>query len=297
MQKQAPTLGRLLVMVGFALSCFGLLLFLWLAFGGPIPLQPKGYRFTTSVPRGHASSPRRPTSASPASPSARSRRSSPTRDGPHRRDRSSSTSSTRRCPNDTKAILRQKTLLGETYVELTPGNKNAGTIPEGGDAAASPGVADRSSSTRSSARSTHDARGVPDLDAAAGGRAHGRGADINDALGNLAPFAEDTDTCCGSSTPSRASCAGWSRNTGEVFDALTERDGQLRSLIDNSNAFFSTTAQRDQRARRSLPRRCRPSSESKTTLERLDQFADNTNPLVTQLRPAARELSPDAARR
>src|SRR5919204_3351314 len=48
MQKQAPTLGRLFVMVGFALSCFGLLLFLWLAFGGSIPLAPKGYRFQTS---------------------------------------------------------------------------------------------------------------------------------------------------------------------------------------------------------------------------------------------------------
>ena len=48
MQKQAPTVGRLLVMVGFALSCFGLLLFLWLAFGGPIPLKPKGYRFHAS---------------------------------------------------------------------------------------------------------------------------------------------------------------------------------------------------------------------------------------------------------
>src|SRR5213082_3406522 len=48
MQKQAPTMGRLLIMVGFALSCFGLLLFLWLAFGGPVPLQPRGYRFTAS---------------------------------------------------------------------------------------------------------------------------------------------------------------------------------------------------------------------------------------------------------
>ena len=48
MQKQAPTIGRLLVMAGFALSCFGLLLFLWLAFGGSIPLAPKGYRFQTS---------------------------------------------------------------------------------------------------------------------------------------------------------------------------------------------------------------------------------------------------------
>ena len=33
-----------LVIAGFALSCFGLLLFLWLAFGGPIPLKPQGYR-------------------------------------------------------------------------------------------------------------------------------------------------------------------------------------------------------------------------------------------------------------
>ena len=35
-------------MVAFALSCFGLLLFLWLAFGGPIPLKPKGYRMEVS---------------------------------------------------------------------------------------------------------------------------------------------------------------------------------------------------------------------------------------------------------
>src|SRR4051812_50032050 len=34
----------------FALSCFGLLLFLWLAFGGPVPLKPKGYRFKVAFP-------------------------------------------------------------------------------------------------------------------------------------------------------------------------------------------------------------------------------------------------------
>ncbi|MDX6650041.1 MAG: hypothetical protein QOJ97_1992, partial [Solirubrobacteraceae bacterium] len=38
MQKQAPSVGRILTMVLFALSCFGLLLFLWLAFGGASPL-------------------------------------------------------------------------------------------------------------------------------------------------------------------------------------------------------------------------------------------------------------------
>ena len=34
-------------------------------------------------------------------------------------------------PTDTRAILRQKTLLGETYVELTPGDPASGMLEEG----------------------------------------------------------------------------------------------------------------------------------------------------------------------
>src|SRR3954468_19528933 len=50
MQKAGPSLSRVLVMVVFALSCFGLLLFLWLSFGGPVPLKPKGYRVQVAFP-------------------------------------------------------------------------------------------------------------------------------------------------------------------------------------------------------------------------------------------------------
>ena len=50
MQKQAPSIGRILVAVGFTLSCFGLLLFLWVTFGGPIPFKPESYRFTADFP-------------------------------------------------------------------------------------------------------------------------------------------------------------------------------------------------------------------------------------------------------
>lgn len=41
METQAPTFGRIAIAAGFALSCFGLLLFLWIAFGGPVPLDRK----------------------------------------------------------------------------------------------------------------------------------------------------------------------------------------------------------------------------------------------------------------
>ena len=37
-------------MVLFALSCVGLLLFLWLSFGGTIPFNPQGYRFQVAFP-------------------------------------------------------------------------------------------------------------------------------------------------------------------------------------------------------------------------------------------------------
>src|SRR3981189_3657675 len=50
MQKSAPTLPKLLTMVVFSLSCFGLLIFLWLSFGGPIPLKPEQYRLKVHVP-------------------------------------------------------------------------------------------------------------------------------------------------------------------------------------------------------------------------------------------------------
>ena len=45
METRPPTAARILIAAGFALSCFALALFLWLAFGGPIPLKPEGYRF------------------------------------------------------------------------------------------------------------------------------------------------------------------------------------------------------------------------------------------------------------
>ena len=50
MQKSAPSIGRILIAVGFALSCFLLLLFLWISFGGPVPLKAEGYRIEAHFP-------------------------------------------------------------------------------------------------------------------------------------------------------------------------------------------------------------------------------------------------------
>ena len=77
-----------------------------------------------------------------------------------------------------------------------------------------------------------------------------------------------------------------------MFDALSERDGQLRELIENANRVFATTASRDRELQETFVALPTFERESRETIDRLTEFARDTDPLVTQLRPAARELSP-----
>ena len=124
MVKSTPSLGRIAAMVIFALSCFGLLLFLWLAFGGPIPLKPKGYRFQASFPEATQLAKEADVRISGV-PVGKVKTIEP--------DQTTGLSEVEMqidpeyvpLRSDVKAILRQKTLLGETYVELTPGTPSA----------------------------------------------------------------------------------------------------------------------------------------------------------------------------
>src|SRR3954470_13562271 len=133
MQKQAPSPLRIIAMVLFALSCFGLLLFLWLSFGGPIPLKPKGYEFKVAFPE--ATQLGLEADVRVAGVSVGKVRGKTIAPAPRNRTVATIEVDARYAPiaRDARAILRQKTLLGETYVELTPGHpKQAGTVPDGG---------------------------------------------------------------------------------------------------------------------------------------------------------------------
>src|SRR6185312_2357979 len=130
MQKQVPTVGRLLVMAVFTLSCFGLLLYLWSAFGGPVPLKPHGYRFQTSFAEATQLAQEADVRISGVNV-GKVKKLELGDDG-----RTNATieldNQYAPIPKDAKAILRQKTLLGETYVELTPGTPGSPTVREGG---------------------------------------------------------------------------------------------------------------------------------------------------------------------
>jgi phospholipid/cholesterol/gamma-HCH transport system substrate-binding protein len=290
MQKQAPTLGRILVMAGFALSCFGLLLYLWVAFGGGFPLKPQGYRF--HVRFGEATQLAQQAdvriSGVPVGKVVRlALGPGQTTDATIQMDERYAP-----IPRDAHAILRSKTLLGETYVELTPGHNSAGTLPEGATLADSQvsRTVELDEIFRSLDPTTRRSFQIWMQSLAQG--IGGRGQDLNSAFGNLAPFAEDTNVLLKQLDDQQQAVQQLVHNTGTVFGALSARSSQLTNLIRNSNAVFGTIASRNEQLQETFKALPTFERESTLTLNRLNRFASEANPIVTQLRPVARQLSP-----
>jgi len=276
-------------MATFTLSCFGLLLFLWASFGGAVPLKPRGFEFKASFAE-----------ATQLAQEA-DLRISGVRVGKVKKiglgdnGRTEATIELERKyappPSDSKAILRQKTLLGETYVEMTPGTKGAPPLPEGATLAVknvAPTV-ELDEILRSFDAKTRQAFQVWQQSVALG--IAGRAQDFSDTLANLEPFADDTNAVLEILNSQSRATKLLIRNTGEFFAALTRDDGELADLIQNSNRVFATTAERDDQIRgffRALPEFI---DQSKLTLRRLQSYAANTNPLITELHPWARAAS------
>ena len=101
----------------------------------------------------------------------------------------------------------------------------------------------------------------------------GHGRDLNNALGNLGPFAEDAAVLVDILNRQQPAVQRLIANTGVVFGALTERDGQLRELIENSNRVFATTAERDEELRQAFVALPTFERESRQTIDRLTEFA------------------------
>src|SRR4051812_4077969 len=210
MNKAAPSFGRVMTMVGFALSCFALLLFLWLSFGGSIPLAPKGYRFRASFPEATQLAQQADVRIAGVSVGKVVKKEL---DPKGNRTMAFIELNPSFAPlhKDAKATLRQKTLLGETYVELTPGSKTSPPLHDGG-------LLDRNRIKRTveldeifealDPKTRQDFRTwMGDLADSFDGQAQ----NLNDTIGNLPQFASSADRRFKSSTsstpPSPASCA------------------------------------------------------------------------------------------
>ena len=293
MQKRAPTLGNIVVIVLFVLSCFGLLLFLWESFGGPVPLKPKGYQFTIAVPRslalaeqsdvrisgvdvGHVVALKTGREGRTVATLELSSQYAPIRANMH-------------------AILRQKTLLGETYVQLIPQGKPLGAsgpyLPDNGRLAPSqvePSV------TLDDVLSTFDPKTRRDFQVwmrsvAAG--ITGRGEQINADFAGLQPFVEHANQLVGILASQEGAVSALVKNTGVVFDALTERDNQFRGLIVNGEQTFHAAAAESAAFAEAFEVLPAFERNSQVTFKEFDKFSTIANPFLDEFRPTQRQLT------
>ncbi|MDX6586383.1 MAG: phospholipid/cholesterol/gamma-HCH transport system substrate-binding protein [Solirubrobacterales bacterium] len=318
MQKQAPSVGRILIAAGFAISCFLLIMFLWIAFGGPIPLKAKSYRITAYFPEATqlaAESDVRIGGVSVgkvkevglAPPDKRIEGYDTTEALLEIRPEFAPIS------EDAQAILRQKTLLGETYVELTSGTEPGTTDNVSLGAAA--GVSDAEAQDIESIEedgvldvtATRNATQIDEIfnaldpetrtafqqwQQSAAVAVKGRSLDLNDAFGNIGPFIGDASATLEVLKGQKESVKGLVRDTGEVFDAVSERDQELAGAITGSEATFGALADADDALAESFTILPTFQRESRATLLRLDEFQRDTRPLVQKLLPVANDISP-----
>ncbi len=295
MQKRAPTLGNMIVIILFVLSCFGLLLFLWESFGGPLPLKPKGYRMTVAFPQSLALAEQSDVRISGVDIG----HVVAINHGKDGRTHATLEIAGRYAPvrSDMHAILRQKTLLGETYVQLIPetDHRSASTarfLPDGGQL---PDSQVERSVTLDGILSAFDPKTRRDFQVWMQSVAEGitgRGEQINASFATLEPFVEHANTLVGVLASQEGAVRALVHNTGVVFDALAGRDHQLEGLIVNGERTFHAAAEGSQGfadAFRALPTFER---NSRVALKELDKFATDASPFLDEFRPAERQLAP-----
>jgi phospholipid/cholesterol/gamma-HCH transport system substrate-binding protein len=291
MSKKAPSTAQLLVIVGFALSCFGILLFLWITFGGPTPFKAKPYEiripFREATQLAQQSDVRisgvsvgkvQNIELAPNGEDALATVYLDDKYGP--------------IPRGTRAVLRTKTLLGETFVELTPGDADSPKLPDG---ATLPAANIAESVQLDEIFRTFDARtraAFQEWQQQAAIAIQGNGQALSNAFAEFDPFFSEFDKLFRVLDTQRLAIRQLFSNGAVTFQALRGREGQLADLIRSSNAVFQTAAARDRDIEalfRAFPTFL---DESRLTFDRLREFALNTDPLMRQLLPAAKELSP-----
>ncbi len=291
MVKETPRILQLAAMVVFTMSCFGLLLFLWLAFGGSIPLKPEGYRLKVAFPE-----------AATLAEEADVRLAGVNIGKVKQKQLEAKGARTlveleldeQFAPirRDTRAILRQKTLLGETYVELSPGGSRARML-EDGERLPNEQVDPTTELDEIFAAFDEPTRkAFQDWVKELARAIDGRSGDLNSALGNLEGFAVDGATLLQELDEQDVALRRLVKNTGVVFGAINEREGALGELISNANETFAATAARDDALAETIAVFPTFLDESKATLARLGRFSTDTRPLVNRLKPAADDLGP-----
>jgi phospholipid/cholesterol/gamma-HCH transport system substrate-binding protein len=290
MNTTAPTKGKIAWMILFAASCIGLLLFLWISFGGSVPLSPQGYRIVIQFPQATQLGTQADVDIAGVRIGTVVSVNLDKQTGLNRAVIQIDPKYAPR-PINTRAILRTKTILGETYVALSFGNPNGRMLKDGATLpqAQVASTVDLDQILNTFSPKTRQAFKTWMQDD--GMALSGRGQDFNTALASLQPFATNVSSVLAVLERDRSATRALLSNGSKVLHAVSENPQALQGLITNSNKVFAATASRNHElaeAVRNFPAFLR---STRVTVADVRQFSDTTMPLVNELLPAATPFS------
>jgi phospholipid/cholesterol/gamma-HCH transport system substrate-binding protein len=291
METSAPSLGKIFSMVLFALSCVGLLIFLWVEFGGTIPFNPQGYRFEASFP--YAQELATPADVRIAGVSV-GKVVQTALDPKGNRTIATIQLGNQYAPirRDATAILRTKTILGETYVELTPGQPNAPPLPDGamlprGQVQQAVQFDDVFNALDPTTR-----RAFQIWQQQLGQAIQGNDQNLNSVFGNLPTFAADASDILKVLDIQHASVVRLLQSGGTVFSAIARDPATLRNLVSTGETTFNTTAANNRALAATFKTFPDFLTQTRLTMGRLQSFATDADPVVKELVGVAQQLSP-----
>jgi virulence factor Mce-like protein len=292
MVTQAPKRSAVFAAIAFTLSCVGLMVFVWTQFGGTVPFAPQGYRVHALFSETGLLVPNADVRISGvnvgkvADVQARGLNSYVTLNIDHQYEP---------LPADTRAILREKTLLGEAYVELSTGTRSGPQLPDGGSIPASQVQHTEQLDQVLGSFNTptqHNLQAV--LDGTYESLA-GRGEDLNNVIGNLDPTLTELSAVVGVLNQQQGNLRSLISNSATVLNTLGDRSADLQSLINAGDQVLSTTAARNTDLTNTVNALPPFLSELRTTLTTLNGSLGLAKPSLQALKPVAPLLTPALA--
>ncbi|MBV8430614.1 MAG: MCE family protein [Solirubrobacterales bacterium] len=278
----------------FALSCVGLLLFLWLSFGGTLPFNPQGYRFQAAFPNAYDLADQADVRIAGVSVG---KVVATERDAKDNRTLVTMQIDNQYAPirKDTTAILREKTLLGETYVQLTPGPVHSPPLPDGAQLPNSqvvPAVQlDQIFNTFDPTTRAAFQQWQQEIAKAV----HGNDQNLNDVLGNLPPFAINFTQLLQVLDVEHNAVVSLVQNGGTTFAALNRDPAALSNLITAGDTTFGELARNNTALADVFHVFPTFLTQQRLTMADLETFSKNADPVIRELIPVAQKLKPTLA--
>ncbi len=289
MITQLPRKGALLATAAFILASVLLTLFAWRTVGGPTPLYPQKYEVQALFENASQLTPNadiriagvsigKVTTVEPRGLKTEATLSIKEEYAP--------------LPKNTRAILRQKTLLGETFVQLTPGSSKAPKLMDGTTLPESQIGATQPLDRILGALDKPTRENLVELLTNTGTVLDERGQDFNDTLGNIAVGTRQLAATVEILDGQRRALGGAIRNTGQVFQTIGDQQAAVAELVRSGNAALSATASQSANLTATIDATPPLLNELRLTSGAVETTAVKAGPTLREFRPVAPLVEP-----